>query len=255
MGIFNIFKFKKELSLEKLLEKAAQEPSYRAEFYKRILNEELIILTENSSLANGKQILKEDTQVNIVSFKNGGIPVFTTTDRIFDKNIIDKKVQFLQMKGLNLFELTKGATLILNPYSDSGKEFIPSEIEKIIDGTIITENHKQLTIKQDAEVLIGQPSIYPTEIINSLKILFSNRPNVKKAYLGWIFDPASGEDAHYIFGIDADIDFQNLINEAGFTVKEFLSKTEFVDFIKIEKNEKLSKYFLESTEPFYTKKF
>ncbi len=142
MGIFNIFKLKKELSLEKLLEKAAQEPSYRADFYKRLLNEELIVLTENSSLVNGKQILKEDTEVNIVSFKNGEIPVFTTTDRIFDKNIIDKKVQFLQMKGLNLFELTKGATLILNPYSDSGKEFLPTEIEKIIDGTIITENHQ-----------------------------------------------------------------------------------------------------------------
>jgi hypothetical protein len=254
MGIFDIFKPKKsELSIEMLLQKAANESSYRAEFYKRITNEDLIVITQKSDLENGNQVLKENTNVNIFTFENGMMPIFTTTDRIFDKGIVKEEVSFLQMKASNLFKIAKETTFILNPYSDFSKELLPIEVEKILDGTIISENHQQLTIKNDTEVQIGQPSVYPTEIINSLKVLFENRPNVNKAYLGWIFDPASGEPPHYIFGIDAESDFQNLINEAGFTVKEFLKTPEFVDFIKIESKNGLSNYFVKSTKPFYEK--
>ena len=253
MGIFDIFKSKKnELSLEQLLQKAAEEPSYRAAFYKRILDEELVVLSEKSSLGNGTHTLKEDTNVRLISFGEGVIPVFTSTDRIFDENIIKEQVNYLQMKGVTLLEMTKGATLILNPYSKYSKE-LPLEIEKILNGTIITENHQQLILKNNTKIQLGQPDVYPTDIINSLKVLFAKRPNINKAYLGWLFNPESGEPPHYIFGLDVSSNIEDLINEAGFTIKEFLSSSEFVDFIKIEKKDGLSAYFINNTKPFYEK--
>ncbi len=51
------------------------------------------------------------------------MPIFTTTDRIFDKGIVKEQVRFLQMKASNLFEIAKGTTFILNPYSDLAKNF------------------------------------------------------------------------------------------------------------------------------------
>lgn len=257
MGLFDLFKKKKSqqpldnFTLETLLQKAATEPAYRAEFYKRILSAELIILTQNSEIQKGSQILQEDTKVDIVSYPDGKIPVFTSTDRIFDKGIVKEEVEYMEMTGENLFDLAKGATFLLNPYSEYGKELLPDEVERMLSGKILTDTSKTLTIEKKTKVQIGQPTKYPTEIINSLKILFANKPNLKAAYLGWIFDSESGEPPHYIFGLEADGNIENLTQEAGFTAKQFLDADDFVDFIKVDKKNGLSDYFLNSVEPFY----
>ena len=257
MGLFDLFKKKSNqqtldnINLETLLQKAATQPAYRAEFYKRILSDELIIITQNSGIQKVSQILQEDTKVKIVSYPDGKIPVFTSTDRIFDKGVVKDEVEYMQMKGENLFDLAKGATFLLNPYSDYGKELLPDEVERMLSGKILTDTSKTLTIEKETKVQIGQPVKYPTDIINSLKILFANKPNLKAAYLGWIFDPESGEPPHYIFGLEAEGDIENLTQEAGFTAKQFLESDEFVDFIKVDKKNGLSDYFLKSVEPFY----
>ena len=239
------------LTLEQLLQKAVSEPAFRAEFYKRLLTDKLVIITQNSNIPEGNQTSQKDTSVSIVSYPDGKIPVFTSTDRIFDKGIIKEQVEYMQMRGENLFGLAKGATFLLNPYSDYGKELLTNEIESLLNGTILTDTAKTLTIEKETEVQIGQPAKYPTEIVNSLKKLFSERQNVKAAYLGWIFNPDSGEPPHYIFALDVDGDLQNLTQEAGFTAKQFLEQNEFVDFIKIDKNGGISNYFLKQTTPFY----
>ena len=156
----------------------------------------------------------------------------------------------MRMKGKDLFDLAKGATFLLNPYSDYGKELIPDEIEKMLSGDIFSPS-RTITVEKKTEVQIGQPAKYPAEIVNALKQLFSNRPQIKTGYLGWIYDPASGQPPHYIFALDGDGDINNVTNEAGFTARQFLGQDEFVDFIKIDSNGGISDYFLKQTEPFY----
>lgn len=255
MGLFDIFKKRTEqpsegLTLETLLKRAATEPAYRAGFYKRLLSDELFVITQNSGIPEGGQILKKDTTVNIFSFPDNKIPVFTSTQRIFDKGVIKEQVQYMMMKGENLFGLAKGATFLINPYSDYGKELLPDEVERMLNGQILTDTSKTITIQKETKVQIGQPAKYPTDIVNSLKVLFANKPNVKAAYLGWIYNPGSGEPPHYIFGLDADGDLQSVTEEAGFTAKQFLAKDEFVDFIKIDNKGGVASY-LKNTEPFY----
>lgn len=240
--------------MEQLLKRASSEPAFRAEFYARVLTDKLIVITDNKNqIPEGTSILKENTTVNLVSYEDGKIPVFTSTDRIFDKGIIKERVNFLAMKGADLFEMTKGATLILNPNSDYGKELLPNEIESLLEGTILTDSAKTLTIKKETPIQIGQPAVYPSEIINSLIKLFSERQNIKAAYLGWIYNPESGEQPHYIFALDAEGDIQSLIEESGYTAKQFLKPDEFVDFIRIDKKGGISDYFVKSTTPFYKK--
>src|SRR3569833_257172 len=120
------------------------------------------------------------------TFENGSIPVFTSTERIFDKGVIKHQVFFLACAGEDLFNFTKGTTLILNPYSDYGKELLPGEITKILNGSILESNKKELKIKKSTNVLIGQPAKYPTEIVKSLSNFFSNRKDVLKAYVAWL---------------------------------------------------------------------
>ncbi len=40
-----------------------------------------------------------------------------------NKDIVKEEVEYMQMKGKNLFDFAKGATFLLNPYSDYGKEW------------------------------------------------------------------------------------------------------------------------------------
>ncbi len=257
MGLFDIFKkkaeptFDNENRLETALRKAATEAAYRPEFYKRLLTEKLVVLTAKEELPEGVQTLEKDAKVNIVSFSSGKIPVFTSVGKIFDKGVVKEEVAFLEMKGEDIFNLAKGATFVLNPYSDYAKELLPREIESMLNGTVLTDSHKQIVIEKETQIQIGQPANYPADIINSLKILFASKPTVRKAYLGWIFSPSSGEPPHYIFALDIEGETQSITNEAGFTAKQFLKPEDIIDFIQIDKKDGLSNYFLKQTKPFY----
>ena len=256
MGLFDFLKNKtrststQENRLETALRHAATHVAYRADFYKYLLTDKLIVLTANSNLPEGSQTLKEDTNINIVSLQDGKIPVFTSTDKILENGIIKEKVSYIEIIGEDLFKFTTGATFILNPYSDFGKELLPNEIERLMNGTILTSD-KKIINEKDTEVQIGQPARYPTEIAEALHDLFKYRPAVNKAYLAWIFNPTSEDPPHYIFAIDLDGDNENILDEAGFTAKQFLPPDEFIDFIRIDKENPLSAYFLNQTKPFY----
>lgn len=263
MGLFDLFKkktdnskqgdFGDENTIETTLRRASTEPAYRAEFYKKLLSEKLFVLTDKSNLPEGVQTVQENTNINLVTLTDGKIPVFTSTSKIFDKGIIKEQVPFIEMKGEDLFNLATGATFILNPYSDYGKELLPDEIKSLLQGTILTDNHRQITIEKETPVQIGQPANYPTEMVNSLKTLFKNRQSVKAAYLGWIFTPSANEPPHLIFALDIESNKQSITNEAGLTVEQYRKANEIIDFIQIETSGGLSEYFLKQTKPFYVR--
>lgn len=101
MGIFDIFKKKKtdstfpENELEQCLMRAASETSAQKEFYQKLLWNELYVLTAGYDASEeGLQTLEMDTTVQFVTFEEGQIPVFTSTNRIFDKGFIGRSSFF-----------------------------------------------------------------------------------------------------------------------------------------------------------------
>jgi hypothetical protein len=258
MGLFDFFKNKTEPAkgnatentLEKALRLAATEKAYQPAFYKLLLSENLVVITPESSGRSGEFTLKENTTFQVASLPDGTIPAFTSTQRIFDKGVIKKEVSFLEMKGADLLNVTKGATVFLNPYSDYGKELLPAEIESLINGNILKETHKKITVEKETKIQIGQPSKYPTEIVESLKKLYARSPSVRKAYMAWIYNPSSGEPPHYIFALDLHANAESVFHESGFVARQFLGPDEIVDFIEIDESG-LSDYFVNQTKPFY----
>ena len=233
--------------------KAATEPVYRAEFYRQLMTAELVVLTDGKDAQEGQNTLVQDTQVNIMTLQDGRIPVFSATNRIFDNGVIKEQVPYMQMASKDLLNMTQNATLVLNPYSDYGKELVPNEINSILDGTIHSKGN-QITIEKDTEIQIGQPANYPTDLVSSLKKLFANKSNVNAAYLAQIHNPESGDPPHLLIGIDADGELTAVSQDAGMTAQQFLKDGELVDFIKIDKSGGVSDYFLQQTKPFYEKK-
>ena len=241
MNFLKFLKKKQANGLETLLKKAANSPADRFEFISRILSEKLFVITNNEILTTGYTILEKDTKIDLFSFEDGRVPVFTSTDRIFDKKIIKEQVTFLELNGKDLFGMLKGKTVILNPYSDYGKEFHPEEIEKL-----------RIEIKKETQIIIGQPSRYPREAVNSLSAFFSGKPDVISAYVGWMHDPASDDPPHYIFAFDISKNYDDLSKEAGFIVNEILGG-EIFDVIRISGRGGIEDYFVNSSKPFYIK--
>lgn len=117
-----------ENELEVSLMKAICDQNLRKEFITKLLWSDLYVLTETE-----KSLMKKGESVSLVTL-GSKIPAFTSPNRIFDKGVIKEHVQYIALKGQNLFDMIKGTTLILNPYSDYGKEFLPAEIEDILNG-------------------------------------------------------------------------------------------------------------------------
>jgi hypothetical protein len=251
MDLLKFLRSKRTESFEELLEKAADKPAYRIEFFKRILEEKLIVLTKSTGMSEGLYKLQEDTAVKILMFDNGLIPIFTSTDRIFDKDIVKEKVPFLEMRGEDIFKMIKGAKFILNPYSDNGKELLPEEIERLPAGTLTDGKVKHIKYEKDTTVRIGQPARYPTEIVKSLSEFFSTNSNVNAAYVAWIHNPEIDEPPHYIFAVDTEGDWSSISNEAGYITQQILGPDQIVDFMKLEDGG-INDYF-KSIAPFYKK--
>ncbi|MFP9098808.1 enhanced serine sensitivity protein SseB C-terminal domain-containing protein [Flavobacterium sp. RHBU_24] len=257
MGLFDFFKKKNPpqehplTPFEEIMKKASGDVAYRAAFYKELIANKLTVITSGDEpYQEGEKVLREATIVGIYSYADGRIPVFTSPGRIMDKNIIKERVRFMEMNATDLLKIIGGATILLNPYSDFGKELLPAEVKRILDGTILG-SHKQMVMEKDTQVRIGQPAVYPHDIVNNLCRLYKERPTVKAAYIAWIHYPESNEPPHYIFALDISGDKSEVFSETGFIAKQSLKPEEFIDIVKLSSSgEGIDNYFL-SQEPFY----
>jgi hypothetical protein len=254
MGFWDIFKGNSKKrddgksSLELLLLECKQLGTFSAEFYRQVLSEDLIIITYNSESQEGQHDLHQQSSVNIVTYPEGQIPVFTSVDRIYDKGVINEQVQYILMKGSDLFAMAKDATFIMNPYSDTCKEFLPEEVRKMLTQS---ETKNGLYMEKVSDIQIGQPHNYPNEMLKNLSDFFSTRKEVLSAYIGWIFNPKANKEPHYIIGIKANDDSKTLVAAACDIAMEALPQNEAVDIVVLNRRSIISDYLIHKTKPFY----
>jgi hypothetical protein len=143
MKFFNFFKAAKteqqerSIYLELLIKKAATEGAYRDALFRQLLAYDLFVIAQPSVQ---KGVVPE--KINVAAYKDGKIPVFTSSQRIFDKKIVRGEVNYVKINGRKLFELLKGATFYLNPYSDYFYQVLPNEIEKLLGEVKVIEYQK-----------------------------------------------------------------------------------------------------------------
>ena len=148
--------------LEKSLMNAATNPAARPQFCRDILESNIYIINQADDKLNiQNNVLQAGTQLNIQSFERNGqawLPIFTSLQRL--QEYISSEANYLQLRGRNFFEITRGAYVMLNPGFPYGKEFFPEEIQQMLDGSIF-QPVKTYTAQKDTQVLIGQPAVYP----------------------------------------------------------------------------------------------
>ena len=238
-------------TLDGLLQQAAIDPAYGPEFYRRLLLEPLIVLTADNPATVAPQttvILEANSTLQVLTWEDGSIPIFTTPERILDKGVIKHQVSYVQIKGRTLLETLAGARLLLNPYSDYCKELLPEEVGRLLRGESATPR-TTITIEEPTSVQLGQPAIYPSEMTQALSRFLSQQPRVRAAYLALIHYSAKGEPPHYIICLDVEGEIRSIAGHTGLVAQRFLGKGEFIDIVQAEHSE-LTDYF-RSTKPFY----
>jgi hypothetical protein len=242
-----------ENDLDKALQRAVDEPAERPEFYRILLESTVFVIGTSNQITEGASTLEAGSNVQIQNWQRQDgspvIPFFSSLKAL--QMAIDSEESYMVLPARPFFEMTLGSTLVLNPRSDYGKEFFPSEIEVLLSEGVNTRP-AQRVVQKETKVLLGQPKDYPAEMVASLTTLLAKHSNVKAAYLALMHDPSVDEKPHLVIGIEAENHFENVIREAGAVAGDMAPAGEPVDLVRVMRGEHgLSQYFLEEVKPFY----
>ncbi len=240
-------------SLEAALARAANDPAARPEFYRLLLDSEVFVIGSMEGSAEKRDIAAGE-KISIAHWqKQDGtpfIPFFASLAAL--QRAIRTEESYLRLPARSLFEITRGASLLLNPSSDHGKEFFAHEIDALLDSGMNRVPDRRV-VQKETRVLLGQPSNYPSAMVEALARFFATRPHVRAAYLCFMHEEGA-EKGHLVIGIDCDHGFDALSRETGVVASDLAPKGEPVDIAPVEAADSgLSKYFRESTKPFYTR--
>jgi SseB protein N-terminal domain/SseB protein C-terminal domain len=244
-----------ENRLEALLTLSADEPAHRPEFFRVLLESEVYIISDLERESEGRWYLTADDALSILTIsvadKDPIIPFFSSIDEL--TRFVDFPAQWIGINARDLFTLTKGATLVLNPQSRFSKPFYPTMIEALLTTGIHHTSRRTMSHSQ-AGMRISPPEPYPSKMVDSLIIFFATRPEVTSACVALKQSPEDRRP-HLIVGIDGQGNVAQIIREAGSvaldTVPEELPEVAVVDMNAIPAE--ISKAILRNGRIFYEK--
>lgn len=238
--------------LETLLEQAATEPAHRPAFFRTLLESTVWV---PGTAAEGEQVV-EDSALDLLHWeKDDGtsvIPFFTSLEAL--QKAVEDEQAFVVIPVRTLFEMTLGQTLFLNAKLPTGKEFTPREISHLIgeEGNPLST---QEVLEGGETLLLSEVAEPPAQMIDSLTTLFKTLKPVRRAFLCTIKERAD-EKPVLLIGIEADGDFDEIVQAAGSVATDTLPGDEPIDICQVKNGEKgISHFITEHITPFYERRW
>ncbi|MES2473319.1 MAG: enhanced serine sensitivity protein SseB C-terminal domain-containing protein [Pseudomonadota bacterium] len=196
--------FISENKLEEALVRAVKSPATAPDFYRLLLESELLVLgtVEGQEEAGGAFSLDPGGQLQLVTGDNKDgkfLPVFSSLARM--QEYVKEEAKYLSINGRALLDLTRGAPVILNPASEYGREFTPGQVEQLLNPT-----------GPSANVMPGaSDAFYPIPLINALTSVFEKHPEVQAAWMIRIGIGDAGAQVQPLVGIETSGDMAALV--------------------------------------------
>ncbi|MED5238000.1 MAG: enhanced serine sensitivity protein SseB C-terminal domain-containing protein [Pseudomonadota bacterium] len=240
-------------SLHAALVDAAHEAAKRPAFYHTLMHADVFVIGHTDQpTGEGHRTLEAGDNLSLVNWEKADgtpvIPFFTHLEAL--QCAVDSETRYLALPARNLFEMTRGATLFLNPKSDYGKEFLPHEIEALLE-TGMNQRADSRTVEKETRVMLGQPAEYPQQMVSALKQLLGMHPGVIAAYLCLMHYPDSEEAPVLLVGFEG-VDLEQAMREAGSVVADTAPDGQPVDFVLVDDSTSGLSAYLRGTEPFYS---
>ena len=241
--------------LERSLAKAADDPAHRPQFYRDFLGAEVFVVEHGPSRRpSGSRTLSVGEPVSFMTLDREGqaaIPIFTSLSCL--QKSISEEAAYLRMQARDFLELTRGSMLILNPGSDFGKEFLPEEVESLLNDSIWRPTETYVAQKA-TRVQIGQPGNYPTELVDVLIRTFKPLEQVRRAYLAHFFNPERDEKPHTLIAIEVTSNWDHVASNAGLVARSVSIPDPPVDFMQMTGKAGIEDHFRQNVKPFYEAK-
>lgn len=245
--------------LEKILHQAAADHNQAPSFYEELMESKIFVLGKPESESNDGEFTLEEEQAVIIQHweretdQSPVVPFFTSLQML--QHAIDTDEPYLELTTVDLFQLTMGAPLVLNPNSDFGMEFEPEDVAVLLDTDLMVNS--QHILDEQTEVLLGQAENVSDVFKSVLTEFFIKHPEVEASYIGTIQIPADDDKEHLMVGIQGQGRFEKIIDTLiqKISILEDDMMYETVDFYVIDQDDPdISQFMLENITPFYVAK-
>lgn len=242
--------FISENKLEEALVAAVKNPATAQNFYRLLLESDLLVLgtVEDQDTGQAKFSLEPGGRLALITGeKNDGqkfLPVFSSLARM--QAYVKEEAKYLAINGRALFETTRGAPLVLNPASEYGKELSPQEIDHLLDPQTADAPEPPA-----AKTIMGEAD-YPMALVNGLTALFQARPDVQTAWMIQVTFADRGLQPHPLIGIETSGDMASLVQQIE-RIAESTAPDMVFDVQRVDRKNLLGMAdALLQAEPFYT---
>lgn len=112
-------------SLQQMYETTLNHPEQYSVFYQQLLGSEVYCL--------GARDEQQHLHFQLLQTEQGeqAIPFFLSLAML--QQDVGADAEFVILNAEKLFSITKGATLVMNPTSEDSKEFLPDEVDAILN--------------------------------------------------------------------------------------------------------------------------
>ena len=184
-----------ENELEKALVKAVKNPLHAPDFYRLLLEADLLVLgtVEGREDASEKFTLTPGGKFNLVTgLKDGApfLPVFSSLLRM--QEYVKQESKYLSINGRALLDMMRDAPVILNPASEYGKELSAVEVLQLLEAP-----------RSEARTVIGEAD-YPMALVSMLTGIFARRPDIAAAWMIQVTFADRAKQPHPLVGIELD---------------------------------------------------
>jgi hypothetical protein len=244
--------------LEYALSQAASDAASRSVFFKLVLGSRIFAIghAPDSPADQPFRIAAGDT-LSLEHWTGADgqtyIPFFTSLDAL--QQSVERQVSYLAILGRELFDSTRGKSLILNPGQPHGHAFSPRDIERLLATGDVAPVAAQ---PHDATppVEIGQPKDYPVALIEGLTRLFARHGAIRRAYIALMKDSSTDRPFSLLLGLDLDGELDLQSTGLGHVTADHAPDGLPVDILVLSETEDgPSRYFREQAQPFYERRW
>jgi hypothetical protein len=227
--------FEPENQIEWDLVTATADAGARPAFIRALVDAEVfvVMIPQGGTLgqeADGKVVIPAGISLVLATAARGEevlIPIFTAPSRARAWYAGEHLVA--PEKARDLFARHPGVAFVLNPGSDYGKEFLPSEIERMLAGRIDGD----INIAAETKVLLGHPKDRPDELIAALTRELTPLKSVRGAWLMLASIEGQPEQS-WMLGVDQTGDWQSVREAISRAVAGDVLQGKFLDTLPID---------------------
>jgi len=202
-----------ENTLLRLLRLAWSEPDCWPLFYRVLKSMQVYVVGKVNGPYREYVPLSPDSTISLTLMESPDgavwIPFFSSAETM--QASLDMAQPYFTMPALMLLEKTRGANLVLDPASESKKEFLPEEVDRILDSRYKSTGDSQ-AFQENTQVIVGKPEAYPSALVDALTTLFIESPAVVSASFCTTQDISHDESATLVIGIQIDRPAPSLID-------------------------------------------